>query len=65
MNVRNPWGSFEWNGDWGDNSDLWAAAAKAEVQSQVNYKLVTDKDDGAFWLSFENFKQFFPMIFIS
>jgi calpain-15 len=21
--IRNPWGSFEWNGDWGDNSDLW------------------------------------------
>lgn len=21
--MRNPWGNFEWNGDWGDNSSLW------------------------------------------
>ena len=21
--LRNPWGDFEWTGDWGDNSDLW------------------------------------------
>ena len=21
--MRNPWGKFEWSGDWGDESDLW------------------------------------------
>lgn len=24
VKLRNPWGkNGEWNGDWGDNSDLW------------------------------------------
>ncbi len=36
--------SFEWNGDWSDDSLLWTPALKAEV------KFVNDKDDGAFWM---------------
>merc|ERR1719416_341629 len=23
VKIRNPWGSGEWQGDWGDKSDLW------------------------------------------
>ena len=23
IKVRNPWGDFEWKGDWGDDSELW------------------------------------------
>jgi hypothetical protein len=23
VNIRNPWGSFEWDGDWSDHSPLW------------------------------------------
>ena len=36
--------SFEWNGDWSDESLLWTPALKAEV------KFVDDKDDGCFWM---------------
>lgn len=45
--IRNPWGSFEWKGDWGDDSDLWTD----EIKSKVNYK---NEDDGTFWMSYED-----------
>jgi calpain-15 len=55
IQLRNPWGSFEWNGDWGDKSDCWTDEAKAEV----NFR---DADDGTFWMSFDDFKKYFSRI---
>jgi len=55
IQLRNPWGSFEWNGDWGDKSDCWTDEAKAEVN-------FTDEDDGTFWMSFDDFKKYFSRI---
>ena len=25
LNIRNPWGTFEWQGDWGDKSNKWTS----------------------------------------
>jgi hypothetical protein len=53
LNIRNPWGAFEWDGDWCDNSPLWTEELiKA-------FGATFDEADGAFWMSFEDFtKQF-------
>ena len=52
LKLRNPWGSFEWQGDWGDKSSTWTP----ELKQQLN---VVDADDGTFWMDFEDFKQYF------
>jgi calpain-15 len=49
LKLRNPWGTFEWKGDWGDLSDKWTPELKAQV------KLDGDSDDGLFWISLEDF----------
>ena len=48
MNVRNPWGTFEWQGDWSDNSKLW-------TQQMVQAIKPVFGDDGTFWMSFQDF----------
>lgn len=52
MKLRNPWGKFEWKGDWGDESDLWTDELKKKAG-------LTSEDDGAFWMSFTDFKEYF------
>ena len=49
LNIRNPWGRFEWGGDWSDNSPLWTD----EMKSLFNPDL--DAHDGTFWMSYADF----------
>jgi calpain-15 len=58
VQVRNPWGSGEWLGDWSDESTLWTEAAKKKAKMVV-------ADDGTFWMSFDDFAKFFSMVFVS
>ena len=46
LNIRNPWGSFEWDGDWSDNSNKWTE----EFKNHFNPGF--DDKDGTFWMSF-------------
>jgi hypothetical protein len=48
IQLRNPWGCFEWNGDYGDESKTWSEEAKKICNLQV-------ADDGFFWMNFKDF----------
>ena len=51
--LRNPWGKFEWTGNWNDNSESWTPELKEEVG------FVEDDDDGLFWICFEDLSRYF------
>jgi len=53
VKVRNPWGTGEWTGDWGDNSPLWTK--HTSVMKACNHNPKGDTDDGAFWMSWEDY----------
>ena len=57
MKIRNPWGKFEWNGDYGDKDSKWTKELKAKVKFE-------EKDDGIFYMSFSDFLRFFPFTFV-
>ena len=52
IQIRNPWGKKEWQGDWSDKSSKWSASTK----QQVNF---VDKNDGCFWIAFKDYIKFF------
>jgi hypothetical protein len=53
VNLRNPWGSFEWDGDWSDKSPLWTQTMKDYFKPKLQ------DDDGSFWMSEADFRRHF------
>ena len=49
LNIRNPWGRYEWDGDWWDNDEKWTDEFIEE------FKPVFDSNDGSFWMCLEDF----------
>uniref|UniRef100_A0A7S2ECG6 Calpain catalytic domain-containing protein n=1 Tax=Ditylum brightwellii TaxID=49249 RepID=A0A7S2ECG6_9STRA len=57
IQLRNPWGTYEWKGDWSDKSDLWDK--HPNIKKKLNF---VDVDDGAFWMTYEDFIKVFTRI---
>lgn len=59
MQLRNPWGDMEWNGDWSDGSPLWNRYP--EIARDLGHSEV---DDGVFWMSFDDFVRNYSSLYV-
>jgi len=60
MELRNPWGKAkEWNGAWSDGHVSWSR--HPEVAKQLRPEFA---DDGAFWMSWQDFASIYTSVFI-
>ena len=58
LNLRNPWGCFEWKGKWSD-TDLDTWDEHPDIASKLNF---VAEDDGSFWMSFKDFLCIFNVL---
>ncbi|XP_078544929.1 calpain-6 [Lissotriton helveticus] len=58
IRLRNPWGNKEWSGPWSDNSEEWNSVSESE-RSRVG---LTVKDDGEFWMTFDDWCKSFTNV---
>ncbi|CAI9531501.1 unnamed protein product [Staurois parvus] len=58
VRLRNPWGQVEWNGSWSDNSKEWNIIDKSE-NARLQHQI---KEDGEFWMSFDDFMKNFTKL---
>lgn len=54
LNIRNPWGKGEFNGDWSDRSEKWDLVAPERKE-----QLLVKRQDGAFWMCFKDWVNMF------
>ena len=66
LQLRNPWGRFEWNGAWSDDSALWDEHPAVQLELWPERGRGADEggggDDGVFWMDFESFCEIFTDI---
>ena len=58
IRLRNPWGSGEWQGEWGDGSDRWTRFYKERLGW-------VEEDDGTFWMAFSDFLQAYEAVYLA
>lgn len=59
IRLWNPWGQGEWRGAWNDKSITWK-----ELREEDRQRLQRVRDDGEFWMSWEDFSLEFSIIIL-
>ncbi|XP_018423573.1 PREDICTED: calpain-13-like [Nanorana parkeri] len=59
IRLWNPWGQGEWRGAWNDKSPTWT-----ELREEDRQRLRRVRDDGEFWMSWEDFSLEFSIIIL-
>ena len=60
VHLRNPWGNGEYSGDWSDGDSKWTPSLKKKYGLKVE-----EKDDGQFYMSFDDFIYYYVSIGIA
>jgi len=60
VQIRNPHGGGEWTGSWSDRSPLWQAYPR--VKERLVGGSSTLKEDGAFWMQWQDFVRFWQSV---
>jgi len=58
IQIRNPWGRIEWQGDWSDRSSLWTDRLRRELG-------VKPQDDGVFWISMRDVSPYLSYFYVN
>ena len=59
VQLKNPWGNQEFNGEWGNHSKKWTASLKKK------YKFQGSNDEGIFYMSYKDFLKYFCILDIA
>ncbi|KAG6448478.1 hypothetical protein O3G_MSEX005537 [Manduca sexta] len=61
LRLRNPWGHYTWRGAWAHACPRWSEESRRAVRAQVGCS-DADRDQGVFWISFEDVLKYFDCI---
>ncbi|KRX05710.1 hypothetical protein PPERSA_09850 [Pseudocohnilembus persalinus] len=57
IQIRNPWGSYQWQGDWSNKSQKWDQQSKKQCNLNEN--------DGKFWININDFVKEFKAVTVN
>lgn len=61
LRLRNPWGHYTWRGAWAAGCARWTDAARRAVTPHAPTADI-DRDQGVFWISFDDVLKYFDCI---